>query len=88
VQFHFVGRLPNGQVFVNSWSTEPAPISFVLGSGKLLKGLDQQLRGLVAGDRARILLGSNQAFGATGDRTASVPPNTPVAYLVDIFEVT
>lgn len=88
VAFRFVGRLPSGDVFVDSWETDPGPVSFVLGSGELRAGLDEQLRGLVAGDRAEIVLGSDQAFGAEGDGTGAVPPHSPVAYLVDVFTVT
>jgi FKBP-type peptidyl-prolyl cis-trans isomerase len=87
VAFRFVGRLPSGDVFVDSWATDPGPVSFTLGDGQLRAGLDEQLRGLVAGDRAEIVLGSEKAFGSAGDRVGSVPPDSPVAYLVDVADV-
>lgn len=86
VTFQFVGRLADGSVFVNSWETSGA-VTFTLGSDELLSGFDQALRGLVPGDRAEISVGSEAAYGAEGNRDGTVPPNSNLAYLVDVISV-
>ncbi len=63
VTLHFSIRLEDGTI---AECTEPGePHRFVLGDGSLVTGLESVLHGLKPGDRERVLLGPDQAFGRT-----------------------
>lgn len=86
ITFQFIGRIDDGTEFVNSWRTSGA-VTFTLGSGELLSGFDEALQGVAPGDRAEVYVGSEAAYGASGNRDGTVPPDSNLAYLVDVISV-
>jgi hypothetical protein len=86
ITFQFIGRLADGTAFVNSWQTS-GPVTFTLGSDELVSGFDLALQGLTPGDRAEVYVGRDAAYGATGNSDGSVPPDSDLAYLVDVIRV-
>jgi FKBP-type peptidyl-prolyl cis-trans isomerase SlyD len=61
VTFHYTLRDTRGQVIDASLGGEP--ISFVEGAGQIVEGLEEGLRGLVAGTRATIGVPAAKAYG-------------------------
>lgn len=61
VSFHYTLRDPNGRVLDTSAGGEP--ISYLEGSGQIIDGLDEQLRGAAAGTKTRVLVPAAQAYG-------------------------
>jgi FKBP-type peptidyl-prolyl cis-trans isomerase SlpA len=61
VTLHFGITLEDGTVAESSWDNEP--FQCIIGDGTLVEGLEQAVYGLQAGDRQRLTLSPEQAFG-------------------------
>lgn len=61
VTLHFSLALTDGTEIDSNYDREPA--SFVVGDGSLLPGFEEALAGHVAGDRVRVRLPEDSAFG-------------------------
>jgi peptidylprolyl isomerase len=60
-QVHYTGRLEDGQVFDSSEGGEP--LEFEVGAGQVIQGFDEGVRGMNAGDRKRIEIEADDAYG-------------------------
>ncbi|KAM8857361.1 peptidyl-prolyl cis-trans isomerase FKBP7 [Synchiropus picturatus] len=58
----------------------------VLGIGQVIKGLDLGMTDMCVGERRKITVPSDLAFGASGK--GPVPPNATVVFEVEVFAVT
>ena len=65
VAVHYTGTLGNGEVFDSSLEGEP--LSFVLGSGRMIKGFDAVVHGMKVGDTVTVLLEPAEAYGERDD---------------------
>jgi FKBP-type peptidyl-prolyl cis-trans isomerase len=83
---HYIGYLPDGTVFDQSWGTERGPFAFILGNQGVIDGWDQGLAGAKIGERRHLLLGSDLAYGPSGSGDA-IPPNTPLSFDVDVVDI-
>jgi FKBP-type peptidyl-prolyl cis-trans isomerase len=83
---HYVGYLPDGTVFDQSWGKETGPFPFILGHHDVIDGWDQGLAGVKIGERRHLLIGSDLAYGSTGSGGA-IPPDTPLAFDVDVVDI-
>jgi FKBP-type peptidyl-prolyl cis-trans isomerase SlyD len=61
VTFHYTLRDPSGHVL--DMSTGGDPVSYLEGAGQIIDGLDEQLRGVPAGTKKRVLVPAAQAYG-------------------------
>lgn len=61
VQVHYTGTLPDGQLFDSSTGREP--LSFLLGSGQVIKGFDDGVTGMAVGDKKTIHIPNEEAYG-------------------------
>src|SRR5829696_3780890 len=61
VRVHYTGRLEDGQVFDSSEDGEP--LEFKVGSGEVIKGFDDGVEGMSVGDKKRIEIESEDAYG-------------------------
>ena len=61
VSFHYTLRDPEGRVLDSS--AGGAPISYLEGSGQIIDGLDEQLRAVAAGVKARVTVPAKKAYG-------------------------
>ena len=61
------------------------PIVFVVGSGTLIPGFDQGVRGMRAGGKRRIYVPPSMAYGSSGSGT--VPPNASLVFEVELTSV-
>jgi len=71
----------NGQIFDDSITHGGAPLSFVLGSGQLIPGIDTGTAGMRIGETRIIEIPPSQAYGSTANGT--IPANSTL-----VFEVT
>ena len=78
VSVQYVGYLPNGKVFDSTYR-RGAPFKFKLGQNQVIEGLDTAISQLSAGERAKIRVGSERAFGKKGFPYL-VPPSTPLVF--------
>lgn len=65
VSVHYTGYLENGKIFDSSVE-RGAPISFPLGTGKVIKGWDEGISKMRVGEKARLIIPSHLAYGAKG----------------------
>lgn len=61
VQIHYTGRLADQTVFDSSTGREP--LSFVLGSGTVIAGFDEAVRGMRTGERKTVRIPAEKAYG-------------------------
>lgn len=85
VTVHYVGKLPDGTVFDTSWPEGGEPFEFTLGQGQVITGWDEGMQGARVGERRRLVIGSDNAYGSAG--AGSIPPNTPLAFEVDVLAI-
>ncbi len=62
VTFHYTLRDPSGRVIDTSAGGEP--VVYLEGAGQIIDGLDEQLRGLPAGEKRRVQVPAARAYGA------------------------
>lgn len=63
------------------------PFSVVVGQGQVIKGWDEALLLMRAGTKARIILPSSLAYGATA-RGEDIPAYAPLVFDIEVIEVT
>jgi peptidylprolyl isomerase len=61
VRVHYTGRLESGDVFDSSEGGEP--LEFQLGSGQVIAGFDENVRGMSVGDQKTIEIEPENAYG-------------------------
>jgi peptidylprolyl isomerase len=81
---HYVGKIADGTVFDESWSGgQPFPVT--IGTGQVIKGWDEGLIGAKVGERRRLVLGADNAYG--DQATGEIPANAPLAFEVDVIDI-
>lgn len=85
VSVHYEGSLLNGQVFDSSYK-RGQPISFQLGVGQVIPGWDEGIGMLRVGDKARLVIPSELAYGSAG-AGGVIPPNAPLIFDVELIGV-
>ncbi len=61
VKVHYTGTLDNGNVFDSS--REGEPLEFTIGSGQLIKGFEDTVMGMTAGDAKTVKIPAAEAYG-------------------------
>jgi FKBP-type peptidyl-prolyl cis-trans isomerase SlyD len=66
VTFHYTLRDPSGRVLDTSSGAEP--VTFLEGGGQIIDGLDEALRGLAVGTKARVGVPAARAYGERDEK--------------------
>lgn len=66
VTFHYTLRDPSDRVLDTSSGADP--VTFLEGAGQIIDGLDEALRGLAAGTKARIGVPAARAYGERDEK--------------------
>jgi peptidylprolyl isomerase len=75
VSIHYTGRLADGTVFDSSQGRDP--LSFEVGSGKIIPGLDAAIPGMTEGDKKTVSVEPAEAYGDVDpDAKQAVPRET------------
>jgi len=85
VTVHYVGMLPDGQVFDAS-ANHGQPFSFALGAGQVIKGWDQGIVGMKVGGKRRLIIPSDLAYGNQEVR-AVILANATLIFDVELLDV-
>jgi len=80
IKVDYVGTLVNGTKFDSSID-RGEPFIFTIGVGHVIQGWDQGLMGMKVGEKRKLTIPSNLAYGERG-AGSSIPPNS-----ILIFEV-
>jgi len=85
VSVHYKGQLLDGTVFDSSYKRKE-PIDFTVGVGQVISGWDEGIQLLKVGDKARMVIPSNLAYGSQG-AGGVIPPNAPLLFDVELVDV-
>ena len=85
VSVHYTGMLLDKTVFDSS-RRRNEPLRFTVGVGQVIEGWDEGILLLHEGDKARLVIPSNLAYGTRG-AGGVIPPNAPLIFDVELVSV-
>lgn len=81
---HYTGMLTDGSVFDSSVGR--SPLTLVLGAGRVIPGWELGLQGMKKGEKRKLTIPPELAYGASGVPGA-IPPNATLIFDVEMVEI-
>ena len=85
VSVHYKGQLSDGTVFDSSYKRN-APLDFQVGVGQVIAGWDEGICLLSVGDKARLVIPGDLAYGSAG-AGGVIPPDATLVFDVELMGV-
>ncbi|KAM4664825.1 peptidyl-prolyl cis-trans isomerase FKBP3 [Discoglossus pictus] len=89
----YTGTLEDGTVFDSNIQTSAKkkkaakPLSFKVGVGKVIRGWDEALLTMSKGEKAKLEIQSEWAYGKKGQPDAKIPPNAKLIFEVELVSI-
>ncbi|XP_051833661.1 peptidyl-prolyl cis-trans isomerase FKBP3 [Sminthopsis crassicaudata] len=89
----YTGTLQDGTVFDTNIQTSAKkkknakPLSFKVGVGKVIRGWDEALLTMSKGEKARLEIEPEWAYGKKGQPDAKIPPNAKLNFEVELVDI-
>jgi peptidylprolyl isomerase len=84
VVVNYRGTLENGKEFDSSYGR--GPFSFPLGGGRVIKGWDEGVAGMLVGGKRKLVIPPDLGYGERG-AGGVIPPNATLVFEVELLEV-
>jgi rhodanese-related sulfurtransferase len=85
VSVHYTGKLEDGTVFDSS-RPRGEPFNFILGQGRVIKGWEQGILGMLVGEMRVLTIPSELGYGANGAGEL-IPPDATLIFEVELLDV-
>src|SRR5271165_2578214 len=86
VSVHYTGWLTDGTKFDSSVDRDD-PFQFVLGTGQVIAGWDEGVATMQVGDKVRLTIPPEKAYGP-GGYPGAIPPNATLIFEVELLAIT
>jgi FK506-binding protein 1 len=82
VQVNYTGKLDDGSIFDSNDGKEP--LAFVVGSGEMIRGFDQGVKGMMVGETKDLVLEPTDAYGEHDERGVQEVPRANLPEGVEV----
>ena len=83
---HYTGMFEDGTEFESSLDAGN-PIVFTLGAGNVIQGWEKGLLGVKVGEKRKLTISPELAYGETGDSSGKIPPNSTLIFEIEVLEI-
>jgi len=91
VAVRYKGTLDDGKVFDQNIEPlkkkVPEPLKFKVGTGKVIRGWDEALLTMSVGEKVKLIIEPEWAYGKKGLPDAGIPPNSTLTFEVELLSV-
>merc|ERR1712224_526273 len=86
LRMHYVGRIAATGQKIDSTIDRGLPFRFQLGAGQVIKGWDEGVQRMSLGEKAKLIISADYAYGARG-AGGSIPGNTDLVFEVELLDI-
>ena len=84
LSMHYTGTLEDGKIFDGSRKLNK-PIDFQIGVGQVIKGWDEGILGMCAGEKRKLIIPPELGYGKRG--TQNIPANATLYFDIELMDI-